>query len=38
MTSKEYQALKSPQVAHMEQVQSKVDAWTQSEQEDDLLF
>jgi hypothetical protein len=38
MTSKEYQALKSPQVAHMEQVQSKVDAWTQSEQEDDLPF
>jgi hypothetical protein len=38
MTSKEYQALKSPQVAHMEQVQSKVDAWTLAEPEDELPF
>ena len=37
-TSKEYQALKSPQVAHMEQVQNQVDAWSLPEQEDELPF
>jgi hypothetical protein len=34
MTSKEYQALKSPQVAHMEQVKNQVDAWSSPEEEE----
>jgi hypothetical protein len=38
MTSKEYQALKSPQVAHMEQVKKEVDLWASPEQEDELPF
>lgn len=38
MTSKEYQALKSPQVAHMEQVKKEVDLWASPEEEDDLPF
>lgn len=38
MTSKEYQALKSPQVAHMEQVKNQVDAWSSPEEEDELPF
>ncbi len=38
MTSKEYQALKSPQVAHMEQVKKEVDLWASPEEEDELPF
>ena len=40
MTSKEYQALKAPQIAHQETVKQAVDAWVdpQDEAEDELPF
>jgi hypothetical protein len=37
MTSKEYQAIKSPQIAHQESVKQAVDSWVDTEEEEDSL-